>query len=121
MDFLFDNLVKGNVPIVVGNKGWWEKGKELPLFGQQPIDIAYMCLACFDAGRVTGDKIYLDKAKFYFSWFTGNNLLKLPMLREDGACYDGLYSYGQNMNAGAESNICFLLGSVEWKNKGFII
>jgi len=50
----------------------------------------------------------------------GNNLKKQNMIREDGACYDGLYEYGPNPNAGAESNICFLIASLEMKNRGLL-
>ncbi|OGM20321.1 hypothetical protein A2714_04725 [Candidatus Woesebacteria bacterium RIFCSPHIGHO2_01_FULL_38_9] len=120
LKFLFNNLTKEGVPIVVGNEGWWIKGKDMAFYDQQPIDISYMTLTCLSAKKITGKEKYLDKAKFYYSWFLGNNLKKQNMIREDGACYDGLYEYGPNPNAGAESNICFLIASLEMKNRGLL-
>jgi hypothetical protein len=113
MDFLLDNFIKDNKPVVVGFDGWWKKGQEMALFGQQPVDVALMVLSCIEFWKTLGDKKYLEKAKWYFSWFSGNNLLNLSMIREDGACFDGLLKNGVNPNAGAESNICYLLAAVK--------
>lgn len=120
MEFLFDNLTRNGKPTAVGNEGWWQKGGSLPLYGQQPIDFSYMTLACLDAHRIIGEKQYLEKADFYYSWFTGNNLNDQNMRRDDGACYDGLYEKGVNPNAGAESNICFLLASFKMQEVGLL-
>ncbi len=113
LDFLLSNLVKNGRPITVGNRGWWQKGKEMALFDQQPIDIAYMILALLEAYKSTGSKTYLEKAKFYESWFGGNNLKGVSMIRLDGGCADGLTELGIGKNAGAESTICYLLSKLE--------
>ena len=111
-DFLLTVSKHNNVPIAIGNKGWWTKGNEIPLYDQQPIDIAYTVLACLSAYDVTQDTKYLDQAKSYFSWFEGNNLQHISMIRDDGGCYDGLNENGVNQNSGAESTVCYLLAGL---------
>lgn len=120
MQFLLDNLIKDNTPLVIGNEGWWRKGKKMPLYGQQPIDISYMAMALLNAERITENRLYFEYAKLFYSWFHGNNLNKKNMIRDDGACYDGLYKNSLNINAGAESNICYLLASLQMKEKGIL-
>jgi len=117
INFLLINLIYDGKPITVGFDGWWKKGEKMVMFGQQPIDVAYMVLALLDYYKITGEEKYLEKAKFYFSWYDGNNILNLPMIREDGACMDGLWQNGVNPNAGAESNICYLLAAVKIQNQ----
>jgi len=117
INFLLINLIYDGKPIMVGFDGWWKKGEKMVMFGQQPIDVAYMVLALLDYYKITGEEKYLEKAKFYFSWYDGNNILNLPMIREDGACMDGLWQNGVNPNAGAESNICYLLAAVKIQNQ----
>jgi hypothetical protein len=119
-EFLYNNLLQSGVPVVVGNKGWWQKGGKMPLYGQQPIDVAYMCLTSFAFFDILREEKFSEDAKLYYSWFHGNNLKKQNMIREDGACYDGLYEDGVNPNAGAESNICYLLASLQMKEKGIL-
>lgn len=109
LDFLLVNTKHNGSPIAIGNKGWWTRGQNMPLFDQQPIDISYLCLALLDFFKITGEEKYLAEAKFYFSWFQGQNLLKAPMTTESGACFDGLTPLGPNSNSGAESTICYLL------------
>jgi len=116
LGFLFENLSVDNKPIVVGNRGWWFRGGKISLFDQQTIDVSYLVLTCLKAFEITQDRMYLQKARFYYSWFEGNNLTGNKMIREDGGCYDGLTPDGPNLNAGAESIICYLLASVELKN-----
>ena len=100
LQFLFKKTIKDGVPF---------------LENQQPIDFAYLVLALLDFYQVTKEKKYLEKAKFYFSWFNGNNLQKVSMIRTDGGCYDGLFENGVNPNSGAESNICYLLAALSIK------
>ncbi len=120
LGFLLSNLVKDNLPVVVGNKGWWKKGGKMALFGQQPIDVSYLVLCLVEAYLVTKKDIYKEKALFYYGWFFGNNISKKSMIREDGACFDGLYKGKVNENAGAESNICYLLASISLKKAGIL-
>lgn len=112
LDFLLTHLKRGNIPLVVGNMGWWTKGRKMALFDQQPIDISYLVQACLEAYRLTGKQIYKQKAAWYFSWFKGNNLAKIPLIRPDGGCADSLTPRGPSPNSGAESIICFLLAAL---------
>ncbi len=113
LNFLLSNLKLYRIPVLVGNDGdWWVKGKTMPLFDQQPIDAAYLCLACLKAHEVTGEGEYLDRARFYYSWFRGNNIHRVNMIRSDGACHDGLNNTGPNINAGAESTICYIMATL---------
>lgn len=116
LNFLLTNLKLYRIPVLVGNDGeWWKKGRTMPLFDQQPIDAAYLTMACLKAYEVTENPLYSDKAKFYYSWFHGNNIHKVNMIRPDGACYDGLNNTGPNQNAGAESTICYVMASLAMK------
>lgn len=116
LHFLLDNLTLNNHPIAVGNKGWWHKTQKMALYDQQPIDISYQTLACLEAFRILKDKLYLEKALFYFSWFNGNNLGRRQIIRDDGGCYDGLKKTRFKKNCGAEAIICFLLANLNIKD-----
>ncbi len=116
LDFLLENLVHQDKPVVVGNVGWWTKGQLMPLFDQQPIDVSYLMMTCLTAFDITGNTYYLKKASFYYSWFFGNNLLNVSMIRSDGTCHDGLNQREPNPNGGAESCVCFLLAGLTLKS-----
>lgn len=113
LNFLYEHLRLSSLPMLVGNESrWWIKGETMPVFDQQPIDAGYLCLASLKAYQVTSEPLYLEKAHFYYSWFTGNNVHKASMIRPDGACHDGLGNMGVNLNAGAESTICYILATL---------
>lgn len=116
LEFLLINLEKKGIPVVVGNKGWWGKNKKIPLFDQQPIDVSYLVLTCLKAYETSGMKLFLDKARIYYEWFWGNNILKKKMIDKIGRCADGLTEKGPKKDSGAESNICFLLASLTIEN-----
>lgn len=113
LNFLLEHTQVGRMPIAIGNKGWWVRGKNKPLYDQQPIDITYMCLCLVDAYRISKKRKYLQEAPVYFSWFSGNNLQNKNMIRPDGGCFDGLNEQGVNKNCGAESHICYLLAALK--------
>jgi len=61
----------------------------------------------------TGRAGYEELAAFAASWWFGNNVLGAPMYDPStGVCFDGVSSTGVNMNSGAESTICALLGMI---------
>jgi hypothetical protein len=111
-DFLLETSKVNNIPAPIGCNGWYPKGGEKALYDQQPIDPAYMVCCLEKAYKATKDPKYLKEAAMWWSWFFGNNLKKACMVTEDFACYDGLTSYGVNLNRGAESNICFLFAYI---------
>jgi hypothetical protein len=114
LNFLNCESKSAGYPIVVGNKGWYEKGGEKAIFDQQPIDAGYQVIANLKAFNLTNDKSYLEEAKEYFLWFWGNNIIKKPLIDKNReSCRDGLCQKGIDKNCGAESTICYLLAQEE--------
>ncbi|MCK4855060.1 MAG: glycoside hydrolase family 88 protein, partial [Bacteroidales bacterium] len=92
----------------VGNKGWYQKGGELPEYDQQSIDVMAMVLLYHQAYKVTKNKEYIDKLFSSYMWFLGENSLRLPLYdHETCGCCDGLESTGVNRNQGAESTLAY--------------
>lgn len=114
LDFLNTVSKDKNIPITIGNKGWYLKGKKKAVFDQQPIDAAYQVLANLRAWESTSLPKYMNEAKKYFSWFWGNNLVGKPLINtRRESCYDGLHSGGTSKNCGSESIVCYLLAQEE--------
>lgn len=92
----------------VGNRGWYEKGGEVPLFDQQSVDVMAMVLMYYRAFRVTKEYSYIEKMFTSYLWFLGENSLRLPLYDHEttGSC-DGLTSHGINRNQGAESTLAY--------------
>ena len=112
LKFLWDEVVTSHGVInVIGSNGWYVRGKHRALGDEQAIDVGALVEAFLDAYRVTGKRQYYQNALACFSWFTGNNLLNLPIYDEGtGGCFDGLsLEKGVNQNLGAESTIAYLL------------
>jgi len=100
-----------------GNKGWIVKGNKKTVFAQQPIEAGSTIEACIKAYQLSKKKEYFDFAKKAFSWYSGQNLLQLPLINKDqGGIYDGLEKWGINQNQGAESIITFLIGYLDILN-----
>jgi hypothetical protein len=112
LKFLWSEVVtsKGAVN-VVGNDGWYVRGKHRALGDEQAIDVGALVEALLEAYRITGNPRYYEDASACFGWFTGNNLLHSPIYDEATAgCFDGLsLDKGINQNLGAESTLAYLL------------
>lgn len=82
---------------------------------EQFSQIAYgfrpMIWACVEAYKITGEEIYLERAKEITTWFSGINIANKQMYDPvTGRCFDGIVSETKvNMNSGAESTIEALL------------
>jgi hypothetical protein len=114
--FLNETCSEAGIPIAIGNENWHTKDGHKALFSQQPIDPAYQVLANCAAYKATGDEYWREQAGLFFSWFWGNNLLKLPIVSETrGCCFDALDDDGVSRNAGAESTVCFLLAQAAYR------
>lgn len=110
LDFLTDVQWNGKFFDLVGYKGWYRRNGEKALFGQQPIDAAYLTEAYVTAYEMTLDEKYLRLANRAFEYFFGRNRLKLLMYdHSNGAVCDGLDPTGMNENKGAESVVCFIM------------
>lgn len=110
LDFLTKEQWNGVYFELVGNEGWYPKGGERALFGQQPIDAGYLVEAYVAASEVTSMHKYLELARFAFDWFLGRNRLNAALYDfADGSVADGIDSNGISANQGAESVVCYLL------------
>ncbi|MGB6067039.1 MAG: glycosyltransferase [Desulfomonilaceae bacterium] len=110
LDFLTKQQWNGVYFELVGNEGWYPKGGERALFGQQPIDAGYLVEAYVAASQVTNMNKYLELARFAFDWFLGRNRLNTALYDfADGSVADGIDSNGISANQGAESVVCYLL------------
>jgi len=112
LKFLWDQVLTPNGAInMIGNDGWYIRGKHRALGDEQAIDVGALVEALLDAYRITRKPQYYEHASQCFSWFTGNNLLQKPIYDEQtGGCFDGLsLQQGVNQNVGAESTVAYLL------------
>jgi glycosyltransferase involved in cell wall biosynthesis len=110
LDFLTKEQWNGVYFELIGNEGWYRKGGERALFGQQPIDAGYLVEAYVAASEVTNVNKYLELARLAFDWFLGRNRLNTALYDfADGSVADGIDSNGISSNQGAESVVCYLL------------
>lgn len=114
-NFLIQTCQINGIPSPIGNEGWHKRNGPKAVYGQQPIDAAYMVCCLEKAYSATNNKKYLNWAKKWWDWFFGNNINKASLVDENFACYDGLIPNGLNKNQGAESNICFLMAYLSVK------
>lgn len=114
LGFLSKTVIADNKLVLIGNKGWYNRGSEKALFDQQPVDASSMVSACLTAYRVTGKQQYHSNAVLAFNWFLGKNTLNQMVYDEGtGGCFDGLSDEDINLNQGAESTIAYLLARLE--------
>lgn len=112
LDFLIEKTYDSSKKIFSfpGFRGWYKKGREKAIFGQQPVEAGSMVEACVKAFEVTKEKKYLTFAKKALSWYSGDNIINKSLIdAATGGIYDGLESEGLNPNEGAESSISYLL------------
>lgn len=96
----------------IGHAGWYKNKEKRSNYDQQPEDPASMIFALVRAYNNIGEKKYKKLANTCFSWFLGNNSLKISLYDyENGGCYDGLHPDRVNLNQGAESLTSYLMSS----------
>ncbi len=111
--FLESVTFKNDYLSVVGNKGWYQKGGECPVFDQQSIDVMAMVLLYNQAYVVTKKERYIKQLLKSYMWFLGDNELRLPLYDyEVCGCNDGLEETGVNRNQGAESTLAYLISHI---------
>jgi glycosyltransferase involved in cell wall biosynthesis len=93
----------------VGSNGWYRKGGQKAQFDQQPVEVASLAEAAYEAYRLTEDKRWFERIRLAFRWFLGDNDVN-EMLYDfaTGGCRDGLQPAGVNQNQGAESTLAWL-------------
>lgn len=93
-------------PTPVGGSG---PGDSAPAFDQQPIEVAAMADACHRAHAVTREAEWLAGLDMATRWFAGDNDAATPMWDPTtGGGYDGLHTWGPNLNQGAESTLALV-------------
>ncbi|MEI7603528.1 MAG: hypothetical protein WCJ19_00740 [bacterium] len=117
ISILEKNMRIGIIPAPVGNRIWQDIGSVTKdIYGQQPIDVAFMVLLLVKAYKFFNDTIFLTKAEEWMSWFYGNNILHELIISCDGSCYDGIEEFGVNTHKGAESTIMYLWAKYYFDN-----
>lgn len=105
--------IEGHIS-VIGNKGWYNKNGEKAIFDQQPIEAQSLINACLDIYILTGDNKWFEECERCFSWFLGNNDLRIPIYDyKTGGCCDGIGHQGVNENQGAESTLAWLISLID--------
>ncbi|MGF2413152.1 MAG: glycosyltransferase [Ferruginibacter sp.] len=112
-DFLLTKTFTNNTIKVISNKTWLQKGQEplqMPIGGEQPIDVAYTIMALSKFNEVFTEDKYQYKMQQSFNWFLGANHLNQIIYNPcTGGCYDGLEENYVNLNQGAESTVSYLM------------
>jgi glycosyltransferase involved in cell wall biosynthesis len=100
----------------VGTDGFYTRGSGKAAYDQQPLEACGMISACLEAGRVTHDACWAERAGTAFWWFLGHNHLQKALYdATTGGCRDGLHESSMNENQGAESTLAFLLSLLEMR------
>lgn len=106
-EILYDK--EKNCISLIGNDGWYQKGKSRSKYDQQPVEIPCLIDACYEAYKATYNSNWINNIGTSFSWFLGNNDRHEPVIDfTTGACFDGLTSTKVNDNQGAESTLSWL-------------
>jgi hypothetical protein len=99
---------------IIGNRGWYQRGRKMAQYDQQPIEAKALVQACLAAAMITADPFWAGEARRCFEWFIGRNDAGLPLYNsETGGGQDGLLPEGVNENQGAESTLAYLLSVLE--------
>lgn len=99
---------------IIGNNGWYFRGRRRARYAQQPIEAKGLVQVCLAAATVTGERRWADQACRCFEWFLGRNDTHLSLYNaQTGGGQDGLGAGGVNANQGAESTLAYLLSVLE--------
>ena len=110
------NVQKGPYGVFapIGSDGFYRRNHVRSYFDQQPIEAWCSVSACMTAYKATNDSNWLSEGNRAFRWFTGENMLGLPVYDSTtGGCGDGMHAHRVNRNQGAESTISFLCALTE--------
>jgi glycosyltransferase involved in cell wall biosynthesis len=99
---------KGQLSLI-GNNGWLKRGGQKANFDQQPVESAALIDACYEAYKATGEKDFLERIKWCYNWFLGDNDINETLYNfKTGGCRDGIHFSRLNLNEGAESLLSWL-------------
>jgi uncharacterized protein YyaL (SSP411 family) len=108
--FYEDVTILDGVFVPIGNAGWYRRGGERPIYGQQPLDACAMIDAELAAYEATEDPAHFAYAELGLAWFYGKNS-RAETMAHGGGCFDGLEKDAVNRNMGAESTLALLSGA----------
>jgi len=110
LEFLDSICFRNGYFKAVGCKGWYERGKNIAEFDEQPVEAYTMALMYIDAYNVTGNEKYRERALACDDWFYGKNSKGVSLYDESsGGCSDAITEDGVNSNEGAESLISIII------------
>lgn len=110
LDFLCGVLFRRGYLNIIGNQGWYQRGKKIPQFDQQPVDAASIVLALNEGFTAVGSREYLDMARQGHLWYQGHNINNLSLYNpQTGGCHDAITPGGINGNQGAEAVLSLLI------------
>jgi len=105
----------GVIPAPVGNRNWQQLGDtQRDIYGQQPIDAAFMVLLLSKTYRYFQDEQYKRKAGEWMDWFYHNNIMQQNLITNEGACADWIGDQVVSTNYGSESTIVYLWAAKEY-------
>ncbi|MEQ7872700.1 glycosyltransferase family 4 protein [Sphingomonas sp. ASV193] len=104
LEWLSERQHRRGIFRAVGSRSFFNEYREPRQFDQQPLEAAASIDAALVAHRITGAKVWRDRADEAYAWFFGDNDHGLPLATlATGGCFDGLTEDGVNRNQGAES------------------
>ncbi len=113
LNFLCSVLFRKGYLDIIGNRGWYQRAGDIPLFDQQPVDAASIAIACQEAHEILGLNEYREMSKTAFSWYKGKNIHHVSMIDpKSGGCFDALTPEGVNLNQGAEAVLSYILSDL---------
>jgi hypothetical protein len=108
LEWLWNHEQEGDLLSPTGNQGFAEPGRKAK-FGQQPVELQELSMACVTAFDLTGDTKWRDRQAMCLDWFHGKNVCGMPMADPvTGAGFDGLEEDCCSANCGAESTLAYL-------------
>lgn len=108
--FLTEQCYRGDMFDLVGDLGWFPRGKKRARFEQLPIEACSLVEAYVDAYVIERDETYLELARSAMEWFMGRNIVGKPLYDfAGGGCSDGLLLNEVDPNRGASATIHLLL------------
>lgn len=108
MDIQYDS--SRGILSLIGTDGWLVRGEEKADYDQQPVEVAALIDANWQAWEATESRDYLKNIYTAFNWFLGKNDLGVTLYDfRSGGCRDGLHPSRVNENEGAESTLSWLM------------
>jgi glycosyltransferase involved in cell wall biosynthesis len=98
----------------IGSNGFLLRNGPKADFDQQPVEACAMIAAYSQAFRITGKRLWQNRAREAFNWYLGQNQLEQWLYDAGtGGCRDGLHRERRNENQGAESTLSFLMALLD--------